>query len=251
MRYLIIAVLLSSCTTGNWLFSNIKFFGYGNEEGTTTTINAEQVSKIHQEGNRLLTGKEVEAVKKAFDQGIGLANLRIADRNRSLEDPLPADEGDDAPEKPKIDYQAITEAFLAKNKKAEGINPQLLLILAVAYDLFKDWTVFEGMRTRERQKKLVDRGVSWTMNSKHLTGRAADILGKDKKGKFSFDAVDDLNMARGVIFGVYLDLLGQGIICVEWERVLRWTKVRDLYHIQINIPDGCDANVYIPNPLPS
>ena len=38
-----------------------------------------------------------------------------------------------------------------------------------------DFTVLEGLRTRDRQKKLVARGASKTMNSYHLTGHAVDI----------------------------------------------------------------------------
>ncbi len=39
-----------------------------------------------------------------------------------------------------------------------------------------DFTVFEGMRTLERQREYVARGVSRTMNSRHLTGHAVDLV---------------------------------------------------------------------------
>jgi peptidoglycan L-alanyl-D-glutamate endopeptidase CwlK len=38
-----------------------------------------------------------------------------------------------------------------------------------------DFTVIEGLRTRERQKELVASGASQTMNSRHLTGHAVDL----------------------------------------------------------------------------
>ncbi|UIW10559.1 endolysin [Aeromonas phage BUCT695] len=38
-----------------------------------------------------------------------------------------------------------------------------------------DVTVLEGIRTKERQKDLVAKGASKTMNSKHLTGDAVDL----------------------------------------------------------------------------
>ena len=38
-----------------------------------------------------------------------------------------------------------------------------------------DFTITEGLRTKERQKKLFDEGKTRTMNSKHLTGHAIDI----------------------------------------------------------------------------
>jgi peptidoglycan L-alanyl-D-glutamate endopeptidase CwlK len=38
-----------------------------------------------------------------------------------------------------------------------------------------DFSITEGLRTRERQKELFDAGKSQTMNSRHLTGKAVDI----------------------------------------------------------------------------
>lgn len=38
-----------------------------------------------------------------------------------------------------------------------------------------DLTVTEGLRTKEDQAKYVAAGTSWTMNSKHLIGKAIDI----------------------------------------------------------------------------
>ena len=38
-----------------------------------------------------------------------------------------------------------------------------------------DFSITEGLRTRERQKALFDAGKSQTMNSRHMTGKAVDI----------------------------------------------------------------------------
>lgn len=35
--------------------------------------------------------------------------------------------------------------------------------------------IIEGLRTAERQAKLMKQGRSWTLNSRHLTGHAVDI----------------------------------------------------------------------------
>lgn len=37
------------------------------------------------------------------------------------------------------------------------------------------FAVIEGMRTKERQEQLVAKGLSRTMNSRHLTGHAVDL----------------------------------------------------------------------------
>ena len=50
-----------------------------------------------------------------------------------------------------------------------------------------DFIVVEGLRTKERQKELVAQGVSWTMNSRHITGGALDIYPVDWK---SFEDAD-------------------------------------------------------------
>lgn len=38
-----------------------------------------------------------------------------------------------------------------------------------------DFSITEGLRTRERQQELFSAGKSQTMNSRHLTGKAVDI----------------------------------------------------------------------------
>lgn len=39
-----------------------------------------------------------------------------------------------------------------------------------------DFSVIEGLRTVERQRELVAQGASKTMNSKHRTGDAVDVM---------------------------------------------------------------------------
>jgi peptidoglycan L-alanyl-D-glutamate endopeptidase CwlK len=58
-----------------------------------------------------------------------------------------------------------------------GVHEALQRIVRRAIQITKqDFTVIEGLRTRERQAQLVKDGFSRTMNSKHLTGRAVDIV---------------------------------------------------------------------------
>jgi len=49
-----------------------------------------------------------------------------------------------------------------------------------------DFSITEGLRTRERQKVLFDAGKSQTMNSRHLTGKAVDIA-VIKDGEVTWD----------------------------------------------------------------
>jgi peptidoglycan L-alanyl-D-glutamate endopeptidase CwlK len=38
-----------------------------------------------------------------------------------------------------------------------------------------DFTVLEGLRTKDRQKQLMDLGATKTLNSRHITGHAVDL----------------------------------------------------------------------------
>lgn len=61
-------------------------------------------------------------------------------------------------------------------RRLEGVHPDLVKVMQTAIRITKvDFTVLEGMRTLERQKELVARGASTTLNSRHLTGHAVDI----------------------------------------------------------------------------
>lgn len=57
-----------------------------------------------------------------------------------------------------------------------GVHPVLVAVVKRAIEISaQDFTVFEGLRTLERQKKLVASGASKTLNSMHIP--AVDRLG--------------------------------------------------------------------------
>lgn len=61
-------------------------------------------------------------------------------------------------------------------KSLEGVHPDLVSVVERAIKLTEqDFMVIEGLRTVERQKKLLAEGKSKTMNSRHLTGHAVDL----------------------------------------------------------------------------
>ena len=76
-------------------------------------------------------------------------------------------------------------------KRLEGVDPRLVKVVKRAFDLWDDsqglngpvrLMVLEGLRTKERQAELYAQGrtapgkvVTWTMNSRHITGHAVDI----------------------------------------------------------------------------
>ena len=58
----------------------------------------------------------------------------------------------------------------------QGVHPDLVSVVRRAIQITTvDFTVTEGLRTKKRQRELVARGASRTMNSRHLTGHAVDL----------------------------------------------------------------------------
>lgn len=68
---------------------------------------------------------------------------------------------------------------LGKKSRAEleGVHPDLVKVVELAITLTpQDFAVHDGIRTLEEQKKLVAAGASQTLNSRHITGHAVDLV---------------------------------------------------------------------------
>jgi peptidoglycan L-alanyl-D-glutamate endopeptidase CwlK len=65
-------------------------------------------------------------------------------------------------------------------KTLTGVHPDLVKVVKRAIEITDtDFTVLEGLRTLERQKKLLAKGATTTLNSRHLTGHAVDLAALD------------------------------------------------------------------------
>ena len=59
----------------------------------------------------------------------------------------------------------------------KGVHPDLVRVVRGALELTEvDFVVVEGIRTLEKQRQYVESGASKTMNSRHLTGHAVDLI---------------------------------------------------------------------------
>jgi peptidoglycan L-alanyl-D-glutamate endopeptidase CwlK len=109
-----------------------------------------------------------------------------------------------------------------------GIHPDLRRVLDRALqDSPLDFSVIEGLRTLERQKQLVASGASQTLNSRHLTGHAVDLLpiGPDGKSAFDWPLYNQLGpavKAAAEAEGVALDWGGD------------WKKFKDGPHFELD-----------------
>lgn len=61
-------------------------------------------------------------------------------------------------------------------ERMKGVHPDLVKVMKAAITCSTlDFTVLEGLRTLETQKKYFAKGATRTMNSRHLTGHAIDV----------------------------------------------------------------------------
>lgn len=117
-----------------------------------------------------------------------------------------------------------------------GVHPDLIRVVTRALSLSPlDFTVIEGLRTRERQQELVRQGASRTMNSRHLHGFAVDLLPINpvtKKGEFDWPLYHRLGPA------VKKAAEAEGVP-ITWGG--DWTKFPDGPHFELPhtfYPDG-------------
>jgi len=113
-------------------------------------------------------------------------------------------------------------------KNQEGVHPDLIKVLDRTLELCPfDLTTLEGRRTVMRQRELVDAGASWTMDSRHLTGHAAD-LGVLVNGELRWD------WSLYYILGACAKRAGEELgIAIEWGGDWNHPK-KDGPHIQLS-----------------
>ncbi|HED0394348.1 TPA: M15 family metallopeptidase [Yersinia enterocolitica] len=114
----------------------------------------------------------------------------------------------------------------ASENNLNGVHPDLVKVVRRALELTPiDFKVIEGRRTLERQRELVKAGASQTLNSRHLTGHAVDIVplpdGKVSwEWKYFYPMADAMKQAAAE--------LG---IAMEWGG--NWTTFKDGPHFQL------------------
>ncbi len=78
--------------------------------------------------------------------------------------------------------------------RLEGVDERLQSVVKSAIGMTKtDFGVICGLRTIEEQRKLVDKGASKTMKSKHIGGNAVDLMAYiGSRGSWELNLYDDL-----------------------------------------------------------
>lgn len=69
------------------------------------------------------------------------------------------------------------ELSLASKEKLVGVNQNLVKVVELAIQRCPiDFRVIDGVRTKQRQQELFNLGRTQTLNSKHIIGKAIDIV---------------------------------------------------------------------------
>src|SRR5210317_574305 len=79
-------------------------------------------------------------------------------------------------------------------ERLEGVDERLVKIVCRAIEITDtDFGVVQGLRTEEEQKALVAKGASKTMKSKHLEGKAVDLMAfVDGRGCWELSVYDNI-----------------------------------------------------------
>ena len=79
------------------------------------------------------------------------------------------------------------------NERLEGVDERMQAVVRSAIGQSKqDFSVICGLRTIEEQRKLVAKGASKTLKSKHLDGLAVDLMAYVDGGRWELNLYDEI-----------------------------------------------------------
>lgn len=117
-------------------------------------------------------------------------------------------------------------------RNLEGVHPDLVLVARAAHEAMAQrtdglsFTIIEGLRTGKRQAELVKAGASRTMNGRHLTGHAFDLMATVAgKGRWDWP----LYATLGAIVKAEAARLG---VAITWGG--DWPRLRDGPHFELD-----------------
>ena len=112
-------------------------------------------------------------------------------------------------------------------KNLMGVKPELVSVVRRADELLPGgFIITEGVRTIERQRELFAKGLSKTMNSRHLTGHAVDfapLVGGEVTWKWP---------AFQPVANAFKQAAKELNVAIEWGG--DWKKFKDGPHIELN-----------------
>ena len=113
---------------------------------------------------------------------------------------------------------------LRSRQRLSGVHPDLVAVVKRAIEITEqDFSVTEGIRHIERQRKLVATGKSTTLKSRHLTGHAVDLVPYPVSWDWEY-------------FYPIADAMKQAAkeLCVDLEWGGDWKSFKDGPHFQLS-----------------
>lgn len=117
-------------------------------------------------------------------------------------------------------------------KNLQGVHPDLVRVIRRADALLRGnaaklgFIVIEGLRTPKRQAELVATGASRTLNSRHLTGHAVDLMATVAgKGRWDWPLYSSLST-------FVLQAAHEEGVRIAWGG--NWAKFRDGPHYELD-----------------
>ena len=115
-----------------------------------------------------------------------------------------------------------------------GVHPDLVKVITSAAERYEAATgcnveITEGLRTEARQRQLLERGATKTLNSRHLTGHAVDVhFLADGEARWDWPLFDK--------FAIYVKAAANALaVPIVWGG--DWKTFRDGPHFELNRKD--------------
>ena len=115
-------------------------------------------------------------------------------------------------------------------ERLKGVDRRLVSVLNELIKIM-DVTIIEGLRSEQRQEKLLEQGSTKTKFSKHIEGKAVDLapypIDWEDRDRFHYMG----GMVRGIAKALNLDIRWGG----DWDSdgEIKDNKFDDLVHIEI------------------
>lgn len=108
-----------------------------------------------------------------------------------------------------------------------GVHPDLVKVVHRAIELTEvDFIVTEGRRSLVRQRELVAQGASKTLNSRHITGHAVDVVAyQNGKGNYNAEAMRAISKA-------FKAAAAELQVPIDWGG--DWKSFKDTPHFELN-----------------
>lgn len=127
--------------------------------------------------------------------------------------------------------------YIFSNRSEQLLNTVRLELNNLAHRVLEispiDFSITEGYRDRERQKQLYEEGKSKTLNSKHCTGQAIDIV-PYINNRADFEAINDCCLIIGIFYTLAKQMNLRIRVGALWDSSsIENNTFKDVWHVEV------------------